>query len=468
MTEQQRFTKLYKFLFEDPTYNELPAKAKLLYALLTERQNLSKANVKQNSIQSQFIDEDGRLFSIYSNKELTKKLNMSEPTVIKLKKQLIEFDLLEEVRLGRNQSNRLYPKKPYDEYFYAYDTDEFYRLPHALFVNSKYKNLKSVTLIAYAIYLNRYEYSLYKQHFIDENNDVYCYFSNDNMAKVLGVSTRKVEQIKKELVATELMINKTSSFGKTNKLYIKAPKTSHSTELKKIRYGNLKKFGTGTKKFSAWELKKIRTSYIYFSYTYSSDIDSSDMNDMNDMNEDNILDNSNSVNVPNHSDHSNHNLNSNVNNPDNNKSKDFSDDTFDEFETEREMLLQQLPKSIQLAFKHFDLNEIRCIKSVLNKAKANYNANVTVDERLTYEDCEYKLSAAIKRMKLVSRKKSEDIFNLEGYMMKTFKSVFEDYIREQQAEDEDSVEHNTSSSIADFEPKNDLQEMAKRMFMNHY
>ncbi|EOB9080715.1 replication initiator protein A [Staphylococcus aureus] len=462
MTEQQRFTKLYKFLFEDPTYNELPAKAKLLYALLTERQNLSKANVKQNSIQSQFIDEDGRLFSIYSNKELTKKLNMSEPTVIKLKKQLIEFDLLEEVRLGRNQSNRLYPKKPYDEYFYAYDTDEFYRLPHALFVNSKYKNLKSVTIIAYAIYLNRYEYSLYKQHFIDENNDVYCYFSNDNMAKVLGVSTRKVEQIKKELVATELMINKTSSFGKTNKLYIKAPKTSHSTELKKIRYGNLKKFGTGTKKFSAWELKKIRTSYIYFSYTYSSDIDSSDMNDMN---EDNILDNSNSVNVPNHSDHSNHNLNSNVNNPDNNKSKDFSDDTFDEFETEREMLLQQLPKSIQLAFKHFDLNEIRCIKSVLNKAKANYNANVTVDERLTYEDCEYKLSAALKRMKLISRKKSEDIFNLEGYMMKTFKSVFEDYIREQQAEDEDSVEHNTSSSIADFEPKNDLQEMAKRMFM---
>ncbi|EOD3680212.1 replication initiator protein A [Staphylococcus aureus] len=462
MTEQQRFTKLYKFLFEDSTYNELPAKAKLLYALLTERQNLSKANVKQNSIQSQFIDEDGRLFSIYSNKELTIKLNMSEPTVIKLKKQLIEFDLLEEVRLGRNQTNRLYPKKPYDEYFYAHDIDKFYRLPHALFTNPKYKNLKSETLIAYAIYLSRYEYSLYKQHFIDKNNDVYCYFSNDNMAKILDVSTRKVERIKKELVATELMINKPSSFGKANKLYIKAPEASHSKELKNCRYGNLKIVGTGTKKLSAWELKKIRTSYIYFSYTYSSDIDSSDMNDMN---EDNILDNSNSVNVPNHSDHSNHNLNSNVNSSDNDKPKNFSDDTFDEFETEREMLLQQLPKSMQIAFKHFDLNEIRCIKSVLNKAKANYNANVTVDERVTYEDCEYKLSATLKRMKLISRKKSEDICNLEAYMMKTFKSVFEDYIREQQAEDEDSVEHNTSSSIADFEPKNDLQEMAKRMFM---
>lgn len=462
MSEQQRFTKLYKFLFEDPTYNELPAKAKLLYALLTERQNLSKANVKQNNIQSQFIDEDGRLFSIYSNKELTEKLNMSEPTVIKLKKQLIEFDLLEEVRLGRNQSNRLYPKKPYDKYFYAYDTDEFYRLPHALFTNPKYKNLKSETLIAYAIYLSRYEYSLHKQHFIDKNNDVYCYFSNDNMAKILDVSTRKVERIKKELVATELIINKPSYFGKANKLYINAPKTSHSKELKNCRYGNLKIVGTGTKKLSAWELKKVRTSYIYYNYTDYSDIDNSDMNDMN---ENNILDNNNSVNVSNHSDHSNHNLNTNVNNSDNNKPKNFSDDTFDEFETEREMLLQQLPKSIQIAFKHFDLNEIRCIKSVLNKAKANYNANVTVDERLTYEDCEYDLSAALNRIKLISRKKSEDICDLEAYMMKTFKSVFEDYIREQQDEDEDSVEYNTTSNISDFEPKNDLQEMAKRMFM---
>ena len=129
------------------------------------------------------------------------------------------------------------------------------------------------------------------------------------------------------------------------------------------------------------------------------------------------------------------------------------------------MLIQQLPKNIQYAFKHFDLNEIRCIKSVLNKAKANYNANVTVNERVTYEDCEYELSAALKRIKLFSRKKSEDICNLEAYMMKTFKSVFADYIREQQVEDEDSVEYNTTSNIADFEPKNDLQEMAKRMFM---
>ncbi|WP_254388740.1 replication initiator protein A [Staphylococcus hominis] len=70
MNNNLKFTKLYKFLFEDTTYDNLPTKAKLLYSLLIERQNLSKENVKQNGLQSQFIDEDGRLFSIYSNIEL--------------------------------------------------------------------------------------------------------------------------------------------------------------------------------------------------------------------------------------------------------------------------------------------------------------------------------------------------------------------------------------------------------------
>lgn len=462
MTEQQRFTKLYKFFFEDPTYNELPAKAKLLYALLTERQNLSKANVNQNGIQSQFIDEDGRLFSMYSNNELMKKLNMSKPTVIKLKKQLIDFGLLEEIRLGNTKHNRLYPKRPYDEYLYAYDLDKFYRLPHALFDNPYYKKLSADSIIAYAFYLSRYEYSIYKNHFSDKNDNIYCVLTNKELALRLSCERKKITRIKKELEVCGLLRCEKGTFGKADRLYVNLPKVSNINEVKKWDIVKSKNGTSLSKKMGRYEVKKWDTSYTYFSNTYSSNIDSSDMNDMS---ESNMLANNNSVNVSNHSDHSNHNLNSNVNNSDNNKPKNFSDDTFDEFETEREMLLQQLPKSIQIAFKHFDLNEIRCIKSVLNKAKANYNANVTVDERLTYEDCEYDLSAALNRIKLVSRKKSEDICDLEAYMMKTFKSVFEDYIRGQQDEDEDSVEYNTSSNIADFEPKNDLQEMAKRMFM---
>ncbi|MEA1224209.1 replication initiator protein A [Staphylococcus aureus] len=243
MPKTLRFTKLYKFLFEDPTFNTLPAKAKLLYALISERQSLSKANAKQHGIQSQFIDNEGRLFSIYTNQELMTKLNMSKPTVIKLKKQLIEFGLLEDVRLGNNQPNRLYPKKPYDNYFYAYDVDEFYRLPHALFENPKYQSLATESIIAYAIYLSRYEYSVYKNHFIDKNNTVYCVMSNEELALRLSCERKKVSRIKNELIACGLLMNEKSSIGKANRIYINLPEAS---DIKEVKKWDVRKLKNGT------------------------------------------------------------------------------------------------------------------------------------------------------------------------------------------------------------------------------
>lgn len=64
------------------------------------------------------------------------------------------------------------------------------------------------------------------------------------------------------------------------------------------------------------------------------------------MNEGNVLNNNISVNVTHLSDYSNHNLNLNANNYNINKSEDISNDTFDEFEIEKEVLLRKLPKNI--------------------------------------------------------------------------------------------------------------------------
>ncbi|MDO2946765.1 replication initiator protein A, partial (plasmid) [Staphylococcus epidermidis] len=357
MTEQ-RFTKLFKFLFEDPTFNELPAKAKLLYSLLTERQNLSKSNAKQYGIQSQFIDEEGRLFSIYSNDELINKIKVSEPTLIKLKKQLIESDLLEEVRLGKNQTNRLYPKKPYDEYFYAYDIDEFYRIPHALFDNPYYKNLSADSIIAYAFYLSRYEYSVYKSHFSDNNNSIYCVLTNEEMALRLSCERKKISRIKNELISCGLLISQKSTLGKANRIYINLPKTSHLKELKKWDVRNLKNGTSGTKKTGRQELKKWDTSDIDSSDIDSSDIDSSDMYDKKRTYTSNDNENSN------HSSHT-----------------DYSNQTNGEFndqKTEQDMLLQNLPEAVQINLKYFNNLEIRCIKDVMNKAKANFNKHVSI------------------------------------------------------------------------------------------
>lgn len=125
------------------------------------------------------------------------------------------------------------------------------------------------------------------------------------------------------------------------------------------------------------------------------------------------------------------------------------------------MLLQQLPPNIQLTLKHFNNDEIRCIKSVLNKAKANYNAHALIDKRLTYEDCDFEISNALKRIKLFSHKKGECICNIEAYIMQTFKRVFIDF-------NEKKLNFNISEitkSFDNFVPKNEVQKMAKEMFM---
>ena len=391
---KQRFTKLYKFLFEDSTFNKLSIKAKLLYALLTERQNLSKLSAKQHGIQSQFIDANGRLFSIYTNKELMNKINISEPTVINLKKQLIAFGLLEEIRLGKNKPNRLYPKKPYDEYFYIHDVDEFYRLPHSLFSNPKYKNLKAETIVAYAVYLSRYEYSVYKNHFSDKSGEIYCHFSNEKMAEFLGVSTRKVERIKKELVVSGLMINKRATFGKANNLYIKLPKPFHIKELKNCRVRNLKIVGTGTKKLSGSELKNCRTSN-----TNISDTNISDTNDLNDTYEIN-------KNTNYHSDHTNHEYTG------------FNNDAL------KFQVLEELPNQIKDYLSNFEIREIRIIKSILLKGKKSFNN--TQDTYYRLEDVEFELVSVLKRFKAMLLQKNETVEAMQGYLMQSIKTELEE------------------------------------------
>ncbi|MGZ9431251.1 replication initiator protein A [Staphylococcus epidermidis] len=396
---KQRFTKLYKFLFEDSTFNKLSIKAKLLYALLTERQNLSKLSAKQHGIQSQFIDANGRLFSIYTNKELMNKINISEPTVINLKKQLIAFGLLEEIRLGKNKPNRLYPKKPYDEYFYVHDVDEFYRLPHSLFSNPKYKNLKAETIVAYAVYLSRYEYSVYKNHFSDKSGEIYCHFSNEKMAEFLGVSTRKVERIKKELVVSGLMINKRVTFGKANNLYIKLPKPFHIKELKNCRVRNLKIVGTGTKKLSGSELKNCRTSNTDVSNTDVSNTDVSDTNDLNDTYEIN-------KNTNYHSDHTNHEY------------TEFNNDAL------KFQVLEELPQQIKEYLNKFEIREIRIIKSVLLKGKKSFNSNHDTFYRL--EDFEFEIVSVLKRFKAMLIQKNESVDAMQGYLMQSIKAELEE------------------------------------------
>ncbi|COT19541.1 MULTISPECIES: replication initiator protein A [Bacilli] len=106
--EQERFYKLYKFLFEDDYFRKLSDSAKIAYCMFRDRFELSKIN--------NWIDENGNVYLIFTTKDLCELLNCGTQKVTKIKKELENFNLLEQERMGLNKPNKIYllePKKPY-------------------------------------------------------------------------------------------------------------------------------------------------------------------------------------------------------------------------------------------------------------------------------------------------------------------------------------------------------------------
>ncbi|MCB5005397.1 replication initiator protein A [Streptococcus mutans] len=96
----ERFFRVPKQFFESSYYKKMSADAKLLYAILKDRFELS---VKNN-----WIDEDGNIYFIFTIEEIANMIGCGKDKAIKLKKELKKYDLLEEVRQGLNRPNLIY------------------------------------------------------------------------------------------------------------------------------------------------------------------------------------------------------------------------------------------------------------------------------------------------------------------------------------------------------------------------
>ena len=102
--ERQRFLMLPAGLAYGELYETLSTDSKFAWTILNDRAKLSKRNG--------WFDEDGSIYFIFNNIDLVRILKMSEPKVIKIKKELVEYGLLEQKRLGRGLPNRLYLFEP--------------------------------------------------------------------------------------------------------------------------------------------------------------------------------------------------------------------------------------------------------------------------------------------------------------------------------------------------------------------
>ena len=100
VNNSERFFRVPKQLFESNFYKRMSADSKLLYAILKDRFELS--------IKNNWIDKDGNIYFIFTVEEIGDMLGCGKDKVIKLKKELKKYNLLEEVRQGLNKPNLIY------------------------------------------------------------------------------------------------------------------------------------------------------------------------------------------------------------------------------------------------------------------------------------------------------------------------------------------------------------------------
>lgn len=82
--------------------------------------------------------------------------------------------------------------------------------------------MSSDAKIAYALLKDRFTYSI-KNNWIDNEDNLYFIFTNEELMTLLDVGNQKVVKVKKELEKVELLLQKRMGLNKPNRLYLLRP-----------------------------------------------------------------------------------------------------------------------------------------------------------------------------------------------------------------------------------------------------
>lgn len=94
------YYRIPKPLFTSIRYKDMSPMSKILYGIFLDRNSLSRANG--------WVDGQGRVYFYFKHTEAAEMLGVTEKTIRKLIKELVNNDLLEVVRQGCNLPNILY------------------------------------------------------------------------------------------------------------------------------------------------------------------------------------------------------------------------------------------------------------------------------------------------------------------------------------------------------------------------
>ena len=101
--EQYSFFRIPKKLISDPCFKNLILEGKMLYGLMLDRISLSRKN--------HWIDDEGRLYIIYTIEQIMGDLNCSRPSAVKALNSLDDengIGLIKKVRRGLGRPNIIY------------------------------------------------------------------------------------------------------------------------------------------------------------------------------------------------------------------------------------------------------------------------------------------------------------------------------------------------------------------------
>ena len=97
-----RYLEVPRELLDNEVYADLDDGAKLIYSRMLEIAGLSAQHLDK------FTDKNGRMFIYYTAEKMKHDFKRSQPTIVKLTKQLENIGLIEKVRQGQGKPSRIY------------------------------------------------------------------------------------------------------------------------------------------------------------------------------------------------------------------------------------------------------------------------------------------------------------------------------------------------------------------------
>ena len=101
-SEQFSYFRIPKALFQDSRFRHLSTDARTLYGILLDRMSLS--------VKNGWLDEQGRVYIIYTVREVQESLCCAEHKAVKLFRELEDIDLIKRKRRGLGRPSLIYVK----------------------------------------------------------------------------------------------------------------------------------------------------------------------------------------------------------------------------------------------------------------------------------------------------------------------------------------------------------------------